>query len=144
MGDLCVERRKKNMWFDNHPMATTPAYGIERHCGFCGLNLLHMPSSDSLSASIVLDKAAAQRLHFKEYCSEYCVIQDAMLHFGQQHKAAFIARMQQNRPHWLSDTFNSISLRRGERWNQTMPASVNENERKQARGARRDTESMQM
>jgi hypothetical protein len=109
-------------------MMMAPAIGVIRRCGFCAINLSNISYDDILGVETVLDAGANRNprtasLFSREYCSEYCVIQDVIATFSHVHKAAYIARMKENRPHWLAETFDRIAVVRGGRAGQVAPAN---------------------
>jgi len=123
---------RKKGWFPEHShetmMMMAPAIGVIRRCGFCAINLSNISYDDILGVETVLDAGANRNprtasLFSREYCSEYCVIQDVIATFSHVHKAAYIARMKENRPHWLAETFDRIAVVRGGRAGQVAPAN---------------------
>ena len=151
-----LPRKKANnsFWFPAQESARecAPAIGTPRYCGFCSINLINIPCGDTLGVDLVLAADAphnsrTSRLFSREYCSEYCVVHDAMAMFSPMHKAAYIARAKHNRPQWLSETFESISVGRGSRIGQIAPpnyTSAPSGDRKYARRDAGGVEGMQM
>ena len=102
------------------------AYDTLRACGYCSINLVNVATEYTLQASVLLDRSHEKnirvaRMFRNEYCSEVCLLKEAIDLLGAPHKAALTQQMREARPLWIHETFDLIATTRGCRGNQVAP-----------------------
>lgn len=126
------EPRRKSAWGAAAPVAPQHpligAFGVPMLCSFCSVNLVNVPENQRKSAQEIITENAQNRnacyLRTRIYCSEVCVIREAMELLGAIYKDAFIERMLTARPNWATEAtvFDKMQVTRDCRKGQVMAA----------------------